>query len=174
MARELSNSVCLSWIMSVIDFLHSFSSCSASVPEDLSELLALLWELTEYKSNTLCFDRAHPQPTAYVATPKLWNHYQNIDYISVSPSQRRKAGQKAKKSCGLVHPWAVSSDLVAAQSYVLLLAGEKRCDDTGGRSHLAGGRDGRWKWKPRQFFLWEEPWKSSTNFVRFSHYVQLL
>lgn len=97
MARELSNSVCLSWIMSVIVFLHSFSSCSASVPEDLSELLALLCELTEYKSNTVCFGRAHPQPTAYVVTPKLWNHYQNIDYISVSLTEEKSRRTESKE-----------------------------------------------------------------------------
>lgn len=60
------------------------------VLEDLSELLVLLCELTEDKSSTVSFDRVHPLLTAYVVTPKFWNRYKNIYYISVSLGEGEK------------------------------------------------------------------------------------
>lgn len=69
----------------------------ASVLKDLSKLLALLRELTEYKSNTVSFDRAHPLPTAYLVTPKLWNHYKNIDYVSVSLTEKKSRRTENKE-----------------------------------------------------------------------------
>lgn len=70
----------------------------AAVLEDLSQLLALLRELTEYKSNTVSFDRAHPLPTAYIVTPKFWNHYKNIDYTSVSLTEKEKQEDRKQRS----------------------------------------------------------------------------
>jgi len=101
MSRELSiqygyPELCLSLSFHILSRLAA-EECSTPVLEDLSELPVLLCELSDYKTNTVGFDRTHPLPTAYVVTPKLWKHYKNIDYISVSLRGRKAGRQEPKK-----------------------------------------------------------------------------
>lgn len=119
MAKELPNAVCLSWVMSVIVVLHSFSSrsrrtgCSSSGGSFPAACVTPWtdWIQVKYRKfwpSTSLTNCLYCDTKILESLQKYWLH------LCLSYRERKAGGQKTKKSYGLVQPWAVSSNLVTA------------------------------------------------------------